>query len=539
MTRPSRRAEPSAFASRAGARSRAAAALAALGLGLVHAASFSPLEHWTLALAALAGLFGLLRIVHARGASPLAQAGLTLLFGLGWFAAGLAWLYISMHRYGGMPAPMAVAAVVLFAAYLSLYPALAVGVAARWGAARSPLARALGLAGAWTVGELARGWAFTGFPWLAVGYAQLDGPLDRLAPVLGVHGVGAAAALVAALLAALIPGAGAALGRTGLPAAAVAVALVVGPLAVPRDAWTRAHGAPLSVRLVQGNVEQDMKFRPDRTLAAMRDYAQRFVEGGATLTILPETAWTAPWDRTPAPIAQAMLEHVARGHALALGVPTLVQPTGPGDGVRIANSVLMMRPGVPVDPSDSGQRYDKHHLVPFGEFVPWGFRWFVDLMTIPLGDFSRGAAVQPAFTVGDQRIAFNICYEDLFGEEIRLALPGEGGATVLANVSNIAWFGRSHALPQHLAIARMRTLETGRPMLRATNTGVTAAIDASGRVIAALEPNTAGVLDARVQGTTGLTPFARRGHAPVLALSLAAIALAIVAARAGRAGRSR
>jgi apolipoprotein N-acyltransferase len=177
--------------------------------------------------------------------------------------------------------------------------------------------------------------------------------------------------------------------------------------------------------------------------------------------------------------------------------------------------------------------------VPFGEFVPWGFRWFVDLMTIPLGDFARGAIVQPPFTVGDQRIAFNICYEDLFGEELRLALHGEAGATVLANVSNIAWFGRSHALPQHLAIARLRTLETGRPMVRSTNTGVTAAIDATGRVTAMLEPNTDGVLEVRVQGTTGLTPFVRLGNATVLVLSLAAMVVAIVAARAGRGARSR
>jgi apolipoprotein N-acyltransferase len=534
-----RRAERGGFGPPAGAGTRAGAVLTALALGLVHAASFSPLDHWTLALVALAGLFVLLRVAHARGASPLAQSGLTAVFGIGWFGAGLAWLHVSMHVYGGMPSVMAAAAVVLFAAYLSLYPALAVGLVARWGAARAPVAGALGLAGAWTLGELARGWVLTGFPWLAVGYAQLGGPLDRLAPLVGVHGVGAAAALLAALLAALIPGPGAARGRAGVPAALLAAVLVAAPLAVPRDAWTRPHGAPLSVRLIQGNVEQDMKFRPERAVAAMRDYAQRFVDGQATLTLLPEIAWTVPWDRTPPAIAQTVLEHVARGHALALGVPTILPPAAPGGRPAYANSVLMMRPGTAVDPYDAAQRYDKHHLVPFGEFVPWGFRWFVDLMTIPLGDFARGAIVQPPFTVGDQRIAFNICYEDLFGEELRLALHGEAGATVLANVSNIAWFGRSHALPQHLAIARMRTLETGRPMVRSTNTGVTAAIDASGRVTAMLEPNTDGVLEVRVQGTTGLTPFVRLGNATALVLSLAAMAVAVVAARAGRGARSR
>ena len=177
--------------------------------------------------------------------------------------------------------------------------------------------------------------------------------------------------------------------------------------------------------------------------------------------------------------------------------------------------------------------------MPFGEFVPWGFGWFVRMMHIPLGDFARGGAGQPPFEVGGQRIAFNVCYEDLFGEELRDALLGERGATVLANVSNIAWFGRSHALPQHLAIARMRTIETGRPMLRATNTGVTAAIDAHGRVIARLDDHVAGELDVRVQGTTGLTPFARTGNAPAWIGALLLVAATAFAPRTGRTHRTR
>ena len=146
-------------------------------------------------------------------------------------------------------------------------------------------------------------------------------------------------------------------------------------------------------------------------------------------------------------------------------------------------------------------------------------------MNIPLGEFGRGAPVQPAFAVGDQRFAFNVCYEDLFGEEIIRVLRASPGASVMVNVSNIAWFGDSQALPQHLAIARMRTLETGRPMLRATNTGVTASIDHRGRVLALLPNYSEGVLDVMVQGTSGLTPYARFGNLPALAL-FATLALA-------------
>ena len=533
---------------RAGPRPRyARSALAAFGLGLVHAGGFWPVEHWALSIASLAGLSALVRTALSHGASRAAAAGLGGAFGMGAFCAGLAWLFVSMHTYGGMPAAMAGAAVVLFSAYLSLYPALALSVAAALAGRAGPLAWTGALTGSWMLTEIARGWVMTGFPWLAAGYAQLDGPLDRLAPVLGVFGVGGAAVAVGALLAeaARSRRAGASAhhdlpraARTRIACAALAIVLLLVPLTIPRDAWTRASGPPLDVRLVQGNVAQDMKFVPARTLAAMRDYAERFVAGRATLTILPETAWTVPWDRTPEPIARAILEHVERGHTLALGLPAFAPGAG-GGAPRLTNSVMLIEPGRRPDPLDASRRYDKHHLVPFGEFVPLGFRWFVDMMNIPMGDFGRGDRRQPPFEVGGQRVAFNICYEDLFGEEIREALLGERGATVLANVSNIAWFGRSHALPQHLAIARLRSLETGRPMLRATNTGMTAAIDGAGRVIAQLEPQVAGTLDVRVQGTVGLTPFVRWGNAVAIVVALAAIAAASASARAGRRTQSR
>jgi len=524
--------------------------MAALLLGLLNAASFSPLQHWLVSLTALAGLFALLRGRRAGGGSVAGQALLAGTFGMGWFAAGLAWLYVSMHVYGGMPSPMAAAAVVLFAAYLSLYPALATALAWRLAGARGPLAFAAAMAGAWTLAEMARGWMFTGFPWLALGYAQLDGPLDPLAPLAGVYAIGAAAvglaALVGSALAAALrsgqsavvasgPGGTGEAGRDTWTAAGAAVLLLAVAMALPRSGWTEPFGPELSVRLIQGNVPQEMKFRPERVIAAMRDYTDRFESGTATLTILPETAWTVPWHRTPEPIAQRILEHAGRGHALAIGMPLAAAP-GPRGDIRLANSVLLLTPDHATDRAVPMPRYDKRHLVPFGEFVPPGFGWFVDLMEIPLGEFARGADDQPPFEVGGQRIAFNVCYEDLFGEEIRRSLTGPGGATLLANISNIAWFGNSHALPQHLAIARMRSLETGRPMLRATNTGVTAAIGADGRVLARLDPHTAGSLDVRLRGTTGLTPFARHGNLPAL---LAGVALLVAAGLAGAGRRAQ
>jgi apolipoprotein N-acyltransferase len=541
-------------------------AAAALLLGLLHAATFAPWQHWWLAIATLAALYALL--IGRPGdvvatARPLDRAGLVLAFGVGWFAAGLAWLYNSMHVYGGMAAPLAAAAVVVFAIYLASFAAVATWIACRVFERAPPVALALALAGTWTLSEIARGWMLSGFPWLAIGYTQLDGPLDRLAPLGGVYAVGAAATLVAALLAAAVQtvagsraaGAGAGAGGTavtvrgGAMAAACAILLLLASLAIPRGSWTEPYGNPLAVRLVQGNVEQEMKFRPERLLPTMLQYLRLIEAADEALVVLPETAWTVPWSSTPESVARRIEAHVRRGHAVSIGAPLpAVRDSGEsghgadgGDsgasGARrrnatadraIANSVLTLLPDPAAPAGIATHRYDKQHLVPFGEFIPLGFRWFVNLMEIPLGDFARGTADQPPLEVGGQRIAFNICYEDLFGEELIRALHGERPATILANVSNIAWFGDSHALPQHLQIARMRTLETGRPMLRSTNTGVTAAIAADGTVIAQMPTYTIGALSVTVQGMAGLTPYARMGNWPA-----AIAALLLVAAAAG------
>jgi apolipoprotein N-acyltransferase len=262
----------------------------------------------------------------------------------------------------------------------------------------------------------------------------------------------------------------------------------------------------------------------------------------ADLVVLPETAWTVPWEITPEPIARRLLERAkslgSREPALAIGMP-LTSPAQPTPATTaglqaselaqpgLTNSVLLIAPGREPQPQQPSMRYDKRHLVPFGEFVPPLFSWFVRMMRIPLGDFTRGADRQPPFEIAGQRFAFNICYEDLFGEELLAAITEAPGATILVNVSNIGWFGHSHALTQHLEIARMRAIETARPMLRATNTGTTAFIDDKGLVRSRLEPFTTGALDDKVQGMTGLTPYARLGELGTLLAALAALALAL------------
>ncbi|HEV3104281.1 MAG TPA: apolipoprotein N-acyltransferase, partial [Trinickia sp.] len=381
---------------------------------------------------------------------------------------------------------------------------------------------AFAFASAWALGEWLRGTVLTGFPWLASGYAQVDGPLAGFAAIAGVYGVGWMLALIAALVVETLyklytdRGRGA---SAALPAV-LALLLIASGIALMGVTWTLPANAPLTVRILQGNVKQEMKFDETGVREATALYQKMITERPADLIVTPETAIPMLPQQFPASFARAVREFSdATDSSLLLGAfGATIEPDG-----RIAdvtNSVYGITPG-----SGELYRYDKHHLVPFGEFVPWGFHWFVRMLNIPLGDLGRGKPVQQPFMVRNQPIAADICYEDIFGEEIARSLRDASvPAGVLVNSTNLAWFGDTIALDQHLQIARMRSLETGRPMLRATNTGATAAIDAHGRVMARLPAFTVGSLDVSVQGTSGRTPYVTSGNNLVLAVSLVLLA---------------
>ncbi len=505
----------------------AAAALAAALLGALQTLAYVHTAWWPLPLVCLALL--LLALNHAP---PLRAAVLGWSYGTGWLAAGVWWLFISMHRYGGLPAPLAASAVLALSAALSLYLAAAAAGYARWrrgGASDVALWAALSLLAEW-----ARGVIFTGFPWLALGYSQLDGPLAALAPWLGVYGMGAAGAALAAAVALLAKaawaqGPGREHGRSGPVAAALLLLALLALLAtLPRPQFTRPAGE-LSVSLLQPNVKQDEKFALRHLPETLAWVATALRRSPAELVITPETAIPLlPFQLQEfAPdLWPALQQHFAQpGRAALVGVPLGDERLG------YTNSAVGLTAG-------AGYRYDKMHLVPFGEFIPTGFRWFTELMNIPLGDFARGVPNPPSLSVQGQRVAPNICYEDLFGEELaRRFINPATAPTIMANISNIAWFGDSSAVEQHLNISRLRTLEFQLPMVRATNTGATAVVDHTGRVQAQLAPHTAGVLEARVQGRSGVTPFAwwaaRAGLWPLVALALAVVVLLALQRRRG------
>jgi len=474
--------------------------LVALLAGLAQALSMAlpgrgePL--WWLQIASLAVLVRLLDAAPGWRAA----AWLGWVFATAWLAATFWWLFISMHTYGGLAAPLAALAVLALAAFLASYYAIASACFKALALIHRARA-ALVFAALWLLAELARGQWWTGFPWGAGGYAHVDGPLARLAPFVGVYGIGAVAAWLAAHLAQWRRSD---LRRPALWLGVAAVAVLWQAAGMARQgmqARLQVH-APLSLALLQGNIPQDEKFQPGSGVPlALAWYRDTIEAAMADLVVAPETAIPLlPQDLAPGYL-QGVTARYRTGHqALLLGMPL-------GDArAGYTNSVLGFAAG-----QSAPYEYDKHHLVPFGEFIPPLFRWFTEMMKIPLGDFNRGALGQPSFVWGRERIAPNICYEDLFGEELAAHFADPAHApTLMVNLSNIGWFGDSIALPQHLAISRMRALEFARPMVRATNTGATAVIDHTGQVSARLAPFTRAVLHAQVRGVQGaITPYAR------------------------------
>ena len=462
---------------------------------------------------------------RASGSRPLRAAGLGLSFGSGWLGASTWWLYISLHTYGALPAPLAIVAVAALCIALSAYLALAMGLFARLQRPQSPVASALLFGALWLAAELARGVIFTGFPWAATGYGQVDGPLAALAPWIGVYGIGFVLGVLAAASALGLARRDAHWGVRAAPLL-VSVALVVGAPLLALDFSTPA--GRLDVSLLQTNVAQDEKFATERLPQALAQLESALHAARGPLVVAPETAVPLlPDQLEPAAWARMIAPFQVHGKAALIGLPLGSYEAGYTNSVAGLSAPTSSPTALPA----GFYRYDKQHLVPFGEFVPTGFRWFVAMMDMPLGDFARGPPAAPSFAFGGQRIALNICYEDLFGEELALRFTDPNTApTVLANVSNIAWFGDSIAITQHLHISRLRTLELQRPMLRATNTGATAVIDHRGQVTATLPSFTRATLDASVEGRNGLTPFARWagrwGLAPVVVLCLAIVALA-------------
>lgn len=485
--------------------------LASLVCGALMVFAFAPFNVYLLAVVTLAVLFGLL-----QGASVGRAFWRGFLFGVAAFGFGLYWIYISIHIVSGAPVWLTLLVIIALVVAMALYGAVACALAV-WILPRARLLRGLLLLpGLWVVLEWLRGWLLSGFPWLSLGYSQIDSALKGYAPIFGVYGVSLGVALSAGLLLGLLQLRRSWKWRTGFLAGLAALWLAGWGLSSVR--WTHAAGAPIRVSLIQGNIAQSLKWDPQEFQPTLERYLKLTRRHwDSRLIIWPEAAIPAYADQVQEGFLDP-LEAEARQHGTDMLIGVLTE--NPSTGAAY-NSVISLgrHDGV----------YNKRHLVPMAEYFPapaWVTHW-LESMNLPYSSFTPGAPRQPLLQVAGYPVAVSICYEDAFGSEIMRDLPQ---AAFLVNVSNDAWFGDSIALPQHFEISRMRALEAGRYLLRDTNTGITAVVTPAGSVAERLAVDKVGVLTVAVPPYAGSTPYVRLGNLVIVIIS----AVLILVSGAGR-----
>lgn len=414
------------------------------------------------------------------------------LFGLGMQGTGVCWLFYSLYYHGGSPSALAALLVFLLAAVLAIFPALAGFLINKYCLAGSAIRLMLLYPIAWALFEWLQGIVLTGFAWMQLGYSQIDTPLSGYAPVLGNHGVGLFVGVTAGFIVVMLKRS-ASWHKSTVPVALVTVVCIwtVG-FAVKQITWTEPVGEKIKVSLIQGNIAQDVKWDREMlqpTLKLYRDISLQLSD--TDLIIWPETAVPSYLHRLSAYMSDLNLSMQQRNADLLLGIFIRDQVKG-----RYYNSLINV----------GGGEYRKRHLVPLGEYIP--LRFLVDFfnrwINIPMSDIESGSDDQPLLRAAGQPLGVSICFEDAFARDVLKDLPE---ATLLVNVSNDAWFDGSHEAYQHHVIARMRALESGRYMLRATNTGISSIIDPQGEVIAKAPRYETYVLNATVQPMRGATPY--------------------------------
>jgi apolipoprotein N-acyltransferase len=484
----------------------------ALLAGAALTAAFAPHDLWWLAILCPAILMGL----WTRATMPAEGAWLGFAFGLGLYAAGTWWLFISIHGFGQAPVWVALPVMAALVVIMAAWQALLGYVVLRWLAPCTSLALLL-VPAAWVIIEWWRGWFLSGFPWLSLGYSQTDTWLAGLAPVGGVHLVSFALLIGAGGLVQLWRARGVA---RWLAPVALILPWTVG-LSLRDTEWTQPSGPARTVSILQGAIPQDLKWLLSKQQEILDIYARLHREAlGADLVVWPESALPDLANLYPGYISRVWSQ--ARGSKSAVLMGVIREADGPGGELVYFNSLLGMGSGDPAF-------YDKRHLVPFGEYfpVPQWLRNWMRLMNLPYSDFTPGAARQTVFDLAGMKLAASICYEDAYPAVMN---PETRLADALVTVTNDGWFGRSGARYQHLQIARMRALEARRYMLRAANDGVSAVIDPHGRIVSQAPEFTQTVLHSSLTPRQGSTPYLRVGN--WLAIGLAGLILAAAALRA-------
>ncbi len=472
---------------------------------------FAPFAFYPILLVSLMLIFDLWRM-----ASPKQSLRFGLIFGVGMFGVGISWIYVAIHEFGHTPLVVAALLTLFAVLFLSLFPAVVGYLIAlfRDYARLKPdsVWLLIGIMPAtWIIFEWIRGWILTGFPWLNLGNSLIDSPLAGWAPVIGVYGLGWLFVLSASSLLMLR------YHQRYAWFALLSVFWIAGGI-LSNYEWTAPTDKRLSVALVQGNVPQATKWNPETIQLRLDRYAQLSIPlfKKHQLVVWPENSITVFYDQVKERLFAPLNQYAkAAGSSLLVGIP--IRKVGGGYYTSMIN------------PLDDTQRYHKRHLVPFGEYLPseW-LRGLINLFNLPMSQFSAGDADQGPITIGGVRAAVSICYEDIFPQELMTQLPE---ATILINGSNNGWYGDSFAPHQHLQIARMRSLEFGRPTLRATTNGISAIIDNKGKIKQRSEQFVSAVVEGEVTPRTGRTPYLIYGNYLSITLVLISLLLSISISR--------
>ena len=475
-------------------------ALLAFILGAASVLGFAPFYLFPIPIFAIAGLC----YFWQKAATPAAAWILGFSYGLGLYCVGIYWIYISLHDFGGMPWWFASFCTFCLCAFMALFVGFVGYFSKRLGF------MLLSMPVLWGLSDWVRSWIFTGFPWLTMGYSQVPhSPLAGFMPVIGVYGVSIITVFLAALIGIWLANKPQNLLFKRNIIAAITLIIVAG-LVLKAVEWTAPVGKAISVALLQGNIAQDEKWSPEKAQSTINQYLAMLQSSKAELTILPETALPVIASQLDESV-KSTLSDFGKTYSFIVGMVEYNDKTN-----EYFNSAISFS-------DTASQIYSKNHLVPFGEFIPLKqvFGWiYRDWLNMPLSDLSRGGTNQRPMQLAGQKIGMNICYEDVFGEEIIRQLPE---ATMLVNISNDAWYGESYAAHQHMQFSQARALETGRYMLRATNTGATAAIDQHGFVLDHAPHFTKTTLNVLAQGYAGSTPYVRWGNWPFIVFCSAAL----------------
>lgn len=489
--------------------------LIALISGVVGVFAFSPFDYWACAYLSLIGLLFVVK-------NPQKKTALwgAFLWGMGFFTFGVNWLHVSIHQFGGASLGVSYFLVVLLSAYLSLYSVLFAYLVQRFNVTGLAIFPVI-----WTLTEFLRGWVFTGFPWLQFGYSQIDSPFAGLSPIFGVEGVTFFVMWASAVIFSVISAFFQWEKKWHLIASQTMVLAIVGGLSVYAsqvDYVQKEEDKRLTVSLLQGNIEQNLKWDPEYLYRTLDIYQKLIMQhlGKSDVIILPESALPV-LENDIQPFFQS-LQQVASQSGTELMLGTIYHDATLG---KLFNSIIALGSQDTPYSLDGKNRYNKHHLVPFGEYVPLEavLRPLGTIFNLPMSAFQSGERIQSPLGVKGQKFSAAICYEIILGEQLRQNLHKD--SNFIVTISNDAWFGDSIGPWQHLQMARMRALELGKPVIRATNTGVTAFIDEKGELVAQAPQFIETSLTHQIAPTTGKTPYSVLGNMPLYALALLLVVL--------------